>query len=137
MDPKGFQLYLEVVIDVLEKQDITAISQLKDFLCSIPSPKHIEQLLATAVLHFAKNNQPIFAWIMANQDALAPELDLLTFTKRLTTSRLGERGWIPGRDFQFEGNETLLIQAGSRVNLMDCFHQGELLLIRTAFDINS
>lgn len=137
MNRKDFQLYLDVAISVLEKKDTTAISSLKNFLCSMPNPKCIEQILTTALLYFAENNQPIFSWLVTNQEALAPELDLLIFTKRLTIARLGNRGWIPGKDFQIAGDGTLLINRTLMISLNDCFSQSELLLIRTILDIDS
>ena len=136
MDRNDFQLHLEIAIDVLGKQNVAAIRPLKEFLCSIPSPKQIEQVLATAVLHFAADNQAVFAWIITNQNLLAPEIDLLAFTKGLITSRLRNRGWTQGQDFQLEQNSVLFMNQALVNTLTDCFSQSERILVSAVLIIH-
>lgn len=133
---QDFQPHLEIAISVLAKQDASAVAKLKDFLLSLPSPKHIEQVLGFTVLHFAENERPVFDWILQNQAALAPELDLLAFTKKLTEARLRDRDWIPGKDFDVSSVPPFFAHEPSTVVLRSYFNDSERLLIKAMLQLD-
>lgn len=136
MNRQDLQPYLEIAISVLARQDISAVAKLKDFLMSLPSPKHIEQVLGFTVLHFAENEPLVFDWVLQNQSALAPELDLSAFARKLTEGRLCDRGWVPGKDFDVSSVPAVFAHEPSTTVLRSHFSDGERLLIQSMLQID-
>ncbi|MEL7330115.1 MAG: hypothetical protein AAGJ69_09790, partial [Cyanobacteria bacterium J06559_1] len=116
--------------------DIDAVAKLKAFLLSLPSPKHIEQVLGFTVLHFAENESPVFNWVLQNQAALAPELDLPAFSKKLVEGRLRGRGWIRGKDFDISSVPPFFATEPPTVVLDSYFSNGERLLLKSTLQID-
>lgn len=129
MKIKEFQVYLDVTIDVLKRKNLSAITPLKNFLQSCPSPKHREQILLAGILHFARHDRHIFSWTLDHQEHFLPELDILAATRKLAISRLNTQGWVQGRDFQMPAKNLLVLRGKSIAMLSDLFDQHELLLI--------
>lgn len=136
MGTKNFRLYLDVAIDVVQTRDLQALQFLKNFLTALPSPKEMETVLGLVVLHFAAHDRAVFEWIIQSQVAFAPELDLLNFTKSRVIARFSDRGWVQGRDFRFEFENTLWVSRTLRHNWTECYSKGELLLLKTLLRIS-
>lgn len=129
MEKREFQFYLDVTIDVLRRKNLSAITPLKNFLQSSPSPRYCEQILMEGILHFARHDRDIFIWLIEHQEYFMPELNILSATRKLTISRLNNQGWIQGKDFQIPSKNLLVLRGKSITMLTDLFCQHELLLI--------
>lgn len=130
-----FQRSLDVVISVLQEKNVGAIAKVKSFLYSLPSPKQTEQALASAILHFAEQDQSVFDWIVIYQNQFFPELDLFAFTRNLVRVRLSEKGYVKDRDFWFDLRNILHLTPNLSQSFPHYFSQSELLLVRTMLNI--
>ncbi|MGB3789235.1 MAG: hypothetical protein WA949_14585 [Phormidesmis sp.] len=129
------QPYLDIAVSILGTKDVAAIEKLKFFLVALPNQRQIEQILASAVLHTAEHEQSIFYWVVENREVLAPELELSFFLKRRILSRLRDRGWVRHRDFEIDIESRSLTLQRTYSELIDCFSQGEWLLIQSIFEV--
>ena len=136
MQQQEFDAFLGVIISVLARQDIAAIGKLKEFLTSLPNPRQVEELLGQAVLHFAEADANVFNWLVVNQAALLPELELVVFTQRFVTLRLSDRGYLQGQDFNTQTPGQLVLNSSSTVCLANCFSAAEQLLINTILQVS-
>lgn len=136
MLPEDSQPYLDVAIDVIGTQNVSAVRKLKAFLVALPTPKQIEQVLAAAILHFAEHDRAVFEWVVEHQAVLAPELDLLSFVKKQVLTRLSDRGWVRHRDFELDIQTRSLTNHRTNDELADYFSQPEWQLIEAVLAIN-
>ena len=137
MEQNNFQRSLDIVIYVLKTKDIGTLIAIKDFLYALPSFKDIEQVLASAVLHYAQHDRDVFDWLISNRTVLAPELDLFIYTRTLVRSRLREKGWSENKDFWFDLDSILWISSSIQCEWDSYFSFGELLVIKTIVKVRS
>ena len=130
MSNTDFQTYLDVAISVLSQKESISIRKLKDFLQALPNPKQVEQTLGSAVLHFARNDASVFEWVIANQNLLEPELNLVNFTRRLMIRRVRDRGDLQDSEISTDLRVPLQLTPKTLAALSHCLEAGELQLVK-------
>ena len=99
--------HIELAIDVFKTQTPTLVSSLKDFFTALPSPKCVEEILATALYQLADTDPDACRWLLRHPHYLKPELDLVELATQFAQKKLQAQGFVQEQDFKFESNGKL------------------------------
>jgi len=99
--------HVELAIDVFKTQTPTLVNSLKDFFTALPSPKCVEEILATALYQLADTDPEACRWLLRHPHYLKPELDLVELATQFALKKLQAQGFVQEQDFKFESNGKL------------------------------
>ncbi len=112
-----YELYIELAVDVFKTQKMELVHFLKDFLAGLPNSKCIEEVLKNAIYLMAETDPDGCRGILRNYSHLEPEISLPTMARKLASKKLVSKGFLIGKDFDFDANGKLFFNNKNTINL--------------------
>ncbi|MGB3532339.1 MAG: hypothetical protein WBA13_02360 [Microcoleaceae cyanobacterium] len=125
-----YQLYVEIVTDILQTQNPEQLKALKNFLHTLPSPWDIELVLTEAVDQLEEIDLDTRDWILKHPDYLLPELNLVSVAQNLVKSILTKQGLLLGADFHFTTTGQLEMNTTAEMTLFSHSSETEYTFIQ-------
>jgi hypothetical protein len=128
--------HIELAIDVFKAQTPTLVNSLKDFFTVLPSPKCVEEILATALYQLADTDPDACRWLLRHPHYLKPELDLVELAIQFAREKLQAQGFVPEQDFKFESNGKLDASDRAKARLIVDNSTAERLILEEILQIS-
>lgn len=109
--PQEFEQNVALSATLLQSQNAKTIQRLKDLLTFTRSPTRIREVLTAAIERLIASSPETICWLLANSDALQPEVNVTEVVTWKLIQTLLAQGYLPEEDFQIDSFGQLQLQS--------------------------